>query len=129
MDLQPTLKTPLLMPPRLSRLESWKHSVTVQQHNFNSWRRSNQQALHLAFKLFVFLIKMLSITRPCAPLVMREVVWWPLMSLAALELAFGNKIGWGGIGSLGVVHALVLLVVMRFGGGLCSQRGLNWRYD
>ncbi len=49
------------------------------------------------------------------------------MSLAALELALGNKISWGGTGILGLVHALVLGIVMQFGGGLCvSQRGLNW---
>jgi hypothetical protein len=49
------------------------------------------------------------------------------MSLAALELALGNKMGWVVMGILGIVHALVLGTVMQFGGGLCvSQRGLNW---
>jgi len=51
------------------------------------------------------------------------------MSLAALELALGNKIGWGGMGILGFVHALALGVVMQFGGGQCvSQGGLNWAW-
>jgi hypothetical protein len=107
---------------------TFKHRMELQRHYFNSWARRNQQALHLILKLFIFLVKMLSITKPCAPLVMREVVWWPLTSLAALELALGNKIGWGGMGILGLVHALVLGVVMQFGGGLCSQRGLNWAW-
>jgi hypothetical protein len=94
-----------------------------------TWYERNWQALHLIFKVFVFLVKMLSITRPCAPLVMREVIWWPLMSLAALELALGNKIGWGGFGFLGLVHTLVLGIAMQFGGGLCaSHRGLSWAW-
>jgi hypothetical protein len=127
MSLKPTLKTPLLMPPPSTRLSAFRHHLTLQRHYLNSWIRRNRQAVHLTFKLSVFLVKMLSITKPCAPLVMREVVWWPLMSLAALELALGNKISWGGTGILGLVHALVLGIVMQFGGGLCvSQRGLNW---
>lgn len=72
---------------------------------------------------------MLSITKPCSPLVTREVVWWPLMLLAALELALGNNIGWGGMGILGLVHVLALGLVMQFGGGLCvGHRGLNWTW-
>jgi hypothetical protein len=101
--------------------------MILQRHYLNAWIRRNRQALLLSLKLSVFLVKMLSITKPCAPLVMREVVWWPLMSLAALELALGNKMGWVVMGILGIVHALVLGTVMQFGGGLCvSQRGLNW---
>jgi hypothetical protein len=101
--------------------------MILQRHYLNSWIRRNRQALHLILKIFVFLSKMLSITKPCAPLVMREVVWWPLMSLAALELALGNTVGWGGMGILGLVHAMVVGIVMQFGGGLCvSQRRLTW---
>jgi hypothetical protein len=49
------------------------------------------------------------------------------MSLAALELALGNKVGWRGTGILGLLHALILGILMQFAGGLCvDQRGLNW---
>lgn len=131
-DSQPikaTLRTPLLMPPPSTRMGAFKNNIELQWHYFQTWYARNRQVRHLIFKLFVFLVKMLSITRPCAPFAMREVVWWPLMSLSALELALGHNIGWGGMGILGLVHVLVLGLVMQFGGGLCvSQRGLNWTW-
>ncbi|KAE9366900.1 kinase-like protein [Stipitochalara longipes BDJ] len=127
--MKPTLTTPLLMPPPSTRLGTFKHHIILQRHYLYTWYERNWQALHLIFKILVFLVKMLSITRPCAPLMTREVIWWPLMSLAALELALGNKIGWGAMGILGLVHTVILVVAMQLGGGLCvSHRGLSWAW-
>ena len=61
---------------------------------------------------------------------MKEVVWYPLMALAALELALRTKIGWRATAILAVTHAAVLWGAVRLGSGLCRERGLDggWRW-
>jgi hypothetical protein len=88
------------------------------------------ETLQLIAGLGIFLVKMLSITKPCRPAVMREVVWYPLMALAALELALRSKTGWRTTAMLAVAHATILWGVSRLGGGLCAERGLDgdWRW-
>ena len=49
---------------------------------------------------------------------------WPLILLASFELAAGLDAGWVRVG-LFVAHFVVLVVTMRFGGGLCV-RDMNW---
>ena len=84
------------------------------------------QSLFLLFKLAIFLLKMLSITKPCSPLATREAVWWPVMGLAALELAVGNTLGLRITAGLAGIHVLALAAVVRFGGGFCVR---NWTWD
>lgn len=59
---------------------------------------------------------------------MREVVWYPLMAIAALELALYTKIQWRTTTMLAVGHAAILWGVLRLGGGLCVERGLDGDY-
>ena len=90
----------------------------------------NGETLQLIAGLGIFLVKMLSITQPCRPAAMREVVWYPLMALAALELALRTRTGWRATAMLAITHAAVLSGAVRLGGGLCGERGLesDWRW-
>ncbi len=114
------LRTPLLMPPPSTAMSRFNHQLSIHRHYADAWIRRNQQVLQLFLKLGIFLVKLYSITRPCTPLGAREVVMWPLMFLAGLELASGTQVGWVTIALL-VAHFLVLGVTMRFGGGLCVR--------
>ncbi|EKD12583.1 uncharacterized protein L3040_005177 [Drepanopeziza brunnea f. sp. 'multigermtubi'] len=117
-------KTPLLMPPPSTALSRFQHRLSIHRHYAETWARRNRQVLELFLRLGLFLGKLLSLTRPCAPLGSRDVVMWPLMLLAGLELAIGTRVGWLTLGLL-LVHLLVLGVTMKFGGGLCA-RGQSW---
>ncbi|KAE8445715.1 hypothetical protein EG329_012894 [Mollisiaceae sp. DMI_Dod_QoI] len=121
LSLKPSITTPLLMPPPSTPMSTFKHRVSLYKHYLDNWITQNQQSVQMLLKLVIFLVKMLSITKPCAPLVTREVIWWPLMALAAFELAGGNKVGWKGTVSLFVLHFVVLVSVLRFGGGMCVR--------
>lgn len=124
---KPTLTTPLLMPPPSTRMSTLRHHLSLQRHYLDSWARRNRQALYITLKAVIFVVKMLSLTRPCTPLAMKEIVLWPLMFLAGLELLLGSAISWGGVAFLGAVHALVLGTVLQFGGGPCLKgRELSW---
>jgi hypothetical protein len=81
-------------------------------------------------RLFIFLGKIISLTYPCSPIMPRGLIWWPMMSLAALELSIGGRLGWGGIGLLAVVHTIALVGIFKVGNGLCGAQGFErWRYD
>jgi hypothetical protein len=96
-----------------------------------SWARLNQQTLLTITKLLIFLIKMISITRPCFPAATREIVGYPLFGLAALELALGTKISWRLVFMFASMHILVLFWMMGWGGGVCANRmvhnGWEWQ--
>jgi len=75
---------------------------------------------------------MLSITKPCSPLATREILWWPLMLLAGLELALGPKIGLRETLLLALVHIVTLGSVIRLGDGLCVRHrsvGDDWSWE
>ncbi|KUJ09580.1 kinase-like protein [Mollisia scopiformis] len=132
LSLKPSITTPLLMPPPSTPMSTFKHRISLYKHYLDTWLSRNQQSVTMISKLVIFLIKMLSITKPCAPLVTREAIWWPLMALAAFELAGGNKFGWRGVVGLAVVHFAVLGVVLRVGGGLCVRErgfGEHWGWE
>jgi hypothetical protein len=60
----------------------------------------------------------------------REVIWWPMVIVAALELANGSNIDWRGMGLLAFLHALVLGLALRSDDGFCGVRRLErWRLD
>jgi hypothetical protein len=130
--LKPIIRTPLLMPPPSTALSRVKHRMALYRHYLRSWATLNRQSLQLAIRLAIFAAKVLSITKPCGPVATREAVWWPLIGLAALELALGNRLGWRHAGFFAVVHVLVLVLVVIFGGGLCviNRKGLDeeWRW-
>jgi serine/threonine protein kinase len=121
----PTILTPLLMPPPSTYLETIYHRLSLCRHYFLSWTRRNGETLQLIAELSIFLVKMLSITKLCLPAATRESVWYPLMALAALELALRTKIGWKTVATLALVHVSVLVGVMQFGPGLCVGRDLE----
>ena len=124
--LKPTLTTPLLMPPPSTRLSSLKHQVSLYRHYLSHWAQHNRQALHLIARLAIFLLKILSISKPCSPVATREVIWYPLMGLAALELSLGNRIGWRVVGSLAALHVMVVWWGLRWSAhGLCADRTLD----
>lgn len=131
LSIKPGITTPLLMPPPSTPMSTFKHRISLYQHYLGNWVLRNQQSLHLILKLAIFLIKMLSITKPCSPVATREVVWWPLMGLAAFELAGGNRVGWRGTTALFISHFVILGFVYRLGGGLCVRGagfGEHWRF-
>jgi hypothetical protein len=121
----PTIRTPLLMPPPSTRLSAIQHRLSIYRHYVISWARLNRQTLLLITKLTIFLAKMLSITKPCLPVAARQDVWYPLMTIAALELALGAKITWRTMGFLGAIHLAAILWAVKLGGGLCVDRRLS----
>jgi hypothetical protein len=128
-SLKPTLTTPLLMPPPATRMSSFMHRVSLYQHFVQTWGERNQQSLYVLAKITFFLLKMMSLTKPCSPAATREVVWWPLMGLAALDLALGNRVAWRGMMLLLVMHFIIVAAVGRWGGGLCVRGGGAWGWD
>lgn len=129
--IAPTITTPLLMPPPSTTMSAIKHRLSVYRHYTVSWAILNGQSLLLFGKLAVFLAKLLSLTRPCFPVTAREGIWYPLMTLAALELALGTRVTWRIFGILGTIHLLVVVYSLTLGGGLCVDRTLtgDWSWD
>lgn len=117
-----TKSRPLLMAPPLTRMSNFKHHLSLYRHRAESWLILNQQTLYLLLRLSVFLLKVVSLTKPCLPLMPREIIFWPLMILAALELLMGNIIGWRGMGLLTTIHALFIGLFLGVGRGICGVR-------
>lgn len=119
------------MPPPSTAIATIRHRLSVYKHYFLSWAAENAETLHLVAGLSIFLVKMLSITKPCLPAAMREEIWYPLMALAALELALRTRIGWRSTVVFAVGHVAVLWAALRLGGGLCAESNLNrdWQWE
>ncbi|TVY39811.1 putative serine/threonine-protein kinase [Lachnellula subtilissima] len=124
-SLEPKIATPLLMPPHYSRMSTFNHQLSLYQHYVVSWASLNQQTLYMLLKIGIFGTKVFSLTKPCLPVMPRETLWWPLLGIAALDLALGNKIRWRVMGLLAMVHVITLFIAVRFGRGLCSERGFE----
>jgi hypothetical protein len=105
-----------------------KHQLTVYRHYVVSWATLNEQSLYLLLKLVIFLAKVVSLTKPCLPVMPKEAIWWPLMGLAAMELALGNKVAWKGMALFAMLHVVTLGLAVRFGRGMCAERGFE-RWD
>lgn len=120
----------MLMPPETTAISKIRHSISVYNHYTVEWMIRNKQSLAVTMHVAVFLAKFLSLTRPCTPLATRDVVLWPLMTLAAIVAVLGNKISWYRSLILAMVHVVALFAVWRFGGGLCvidsALHGLHW---
>jgi hypothetical protein len=125
----PTIKTPLLMPPPATRMSTIKHRISLCQHYLTSWATLNRQMLLLVAKLVIFLVKMISITRPCLPAATRQILLYPLVGFAALELALGTKMSWRFVSMFAAAHVLILAFAVRWGGGLCERRGLSGEWE
>lgn len=79
----------------------------------------------MLLKIAIFGSKVFSLTKPCLPVMPREAIWWPLLGLAALDLGLGNKAGWRATVLFAVIHVMLLTFAVRFGRGLCSERGFE----
>lgn len=79
----------------------------------------------MLLKIGIFGAKVFSLTKPCLPVMPREAIWWPLLGIAALDLALGNKIRWRVMGLLTMLHVITLSITVWFGRGLCSERGFE----
>ncbi|TVY91678.1 putative serine/threonine-protein kinase [Lachnellula willkommii] len=124
-SLEPKIATPLLMPPPYSRMSTLNHQLSLYQHYVVSWASLNQQTLYMLLKIGIFGTKVFSLTKPCLPVMPREAIWWPLLGIAALDLALGNKIRWRVMGLLTMLHVITLSITVWFGRGLCSERGFE----
>ncbi|KAK6581167.1 hypothetical protein PZA11_006655 [Diplocarpon coronariae] len=115
---------PLLMPPPSTPISRFRHQLSIQRHYAVAWACRNEQFLQMMLRLGIFLAKLYSITKFCAPLGAREVVMWPLMFVAGLELAKGSSVG-GVTAGLLFAHFFVLGIWIKLGGGFCA-RGQSW---
>lgn len=125
----PTIKTPLLMPPPATLMSTFKHRISLCQHYVFSWATLNQQMLLLLIKILIFLIKLLSITRPCLPIATRQSVYYSLAGLAALELALGAKTSWRVVSMFAAIHVTIVFGVVKWGDGMCERRGLHEQWN
>lgn len=118
------------MPPPSTAFAAIQHRISVYQHYFLTWAADNRETLRLIISLGIFLVKMLSITKPCLPETAREIFWYPLMALAALELALLAKIGWRATAIFAAGHGAVIWWAMTLGGGLCAGNnfGRPWQW-
>jgi hypothetical protein len=120
------------MAPPATVLSTVRHQVSLYRHYAFSWVvqvTSGQQNFQLLGRLVIFLAKMLMVTKPCLPAMPKETIWYPLMSLAALELALWPKIGWRLVLMLLFVHLMVLGLAFNFGGGMCPHKGLQGEWS
>jgi len=124
-NLAPTINTPLLMPPPTTALSNMRHQVSLYRHYAVSWAILNQQSTHLFTRLVVFLLKMVMLTKPCLPVVTRDVILYPFMSLAALELAVWSKVSWRAVLTMFAVQLAMEVLATKWGGGLCVNRAPN----
>jgi serine/threonine protein kinase len=119
--------TPLLMPPPSTPLSSFQHQIAVYLHHVFSWAVHNHHALSHGAKLVIFVIKMYALTKPCMPLATDPFIAYPLLLLAALELALGRAIEWRLSGISLVVHFIVLALMAKMN-RLCANGRAEWEW-
>ena len=125
-DHKVDLATPLLMPPPGTPFLSIQSRLSFYSHYLLIWAQHNRQTLTLLLRLVIFLSKLSSIMKACTPAAAREVVWYPLMGVAALELGLGSRVTLGWVAMLLLLHVNVLGSVARWGGGLCEWSEPRW---
>lgn len=127
-DHSQTPQTPLLMPPPLTPLSNFHHQIAVYRHHAYSWAIHNQQALAHGAKLVIFIIKMYALTKPCLPLATDPFIAYPLLLVAALELAFVSAIDWRISGVSLTVHFAVLAIMAKMN-RLCANGTPEWEWE
>ncbi|RFU33776.1 hypothetical protein B7463_g2527, partial [Scytalidium lignicola] len=106
-------KLPLLMPPPTTWMSDVRHSLNVYNHYAISWATLNWESLSILVRLLIFFAKVVSITRPCSPGSPKEVIWYPIFGIAALELALGSKLRWAVVVFIAVLHVVILSTIMN----------------
>ena len=79
---------------------------------------------HRTAKVVVLLVKVLSVTMPCAPVAARTWVAYPLLCLATLDLYLDDSGPWVSIFFM-TVHVILLLASLRLG-VLCVPKASIW---
>jgi hypothetical protein len=107
---------------------NFRNQLVVYRHHAFSWAMVNQRALAHGAKLVIFVVKMYALTRPCLPLAPNSVIAYPLLLLAALELAFRKPMEWRFTALSLLVH-FVLLGLTAGQGRLCAQGKVEWELE
>jgi hypothetical protein len=82
----PTVQTPLLMPPPPTRLGALTQSIEVARHHLQLVGHRHGDSIQLVLRLLLFLVKLLSLAKPCWPYMVNLEVGVPLMTIAAIDL-------------------------------------------
>ncbi|KAI4867695.1 kinase-like protein [Hypoxylon rubiginosum] len=82
----PTIHTPLLMAPPTGRLGRIRQRATLAQHRLIYFARTHTDSIMFAFRLLLFLVKMLSLARSCFPFMVGLGVGVPLIGIAGIDL-------------------------------------------
>jgi serine/threonine protein kinase len=124
---QPPTPAPLLLPPTMTRRGRAKVWLTVQQHQFHQWVHLNQYFLNLAMKFAIFVIKVISLTKPCLPIATSTLLAYPLICLAAIDLGFRTPMQVSIV--LFAVHGIIVGIAAQKG-ALCAERIVDhWHWD
>jgi serine/threonine protein kinase len=127
-DRSQTPPTPLLMAPPSTPLSTFQNQIAVYRHHTFTWAVHNHQPLTHGARLVIFVIKMYALTKPCLPLATDPFIAYPLLLLAALELAFGGAIEWRLSGVSLAVHFMVLALMARMN-RLCAGGRAEWDWE
>jgi serine/threonine protein kinase len=127
-DRSQTPPTPLLMPPPSTPLSRFQNELVVYRHHVFTWAIHNHQAFTHGAKLVMFIVKMYTLTKPCLPLATDPLIAYPLLLVAALELAFGRVIEWRVSGVSLAMH-LIFLAVMAKMNRLCAAGRAEWEWE
>lgn len=111
---QRTPTTPLLLPPPRSRWREIEHRFSLGVYYACSALGLETQSLVYALQLAIFVVKMVTLARPCWPYVASLQVCIPLLVVATLELLFASS---------PVSHASRLRGQYYHLGGLFQTRG------
>ncbi|KAI1309905.1 kinase-like domain-containing protein [Xylaria venustula] len=143
----PTVYTPLLMPAPAGPLRIFGHRAVLYQHHITALFRAHFASILLLLKFFLFLVKVVSLTKVCWPFMISLGAGIPLVGAAGLDLAVGSESGngqanggrgryathassvwhWGWRGSLALLalHFSVLWATSRWG-NLCVAAREGW---
>lgn len=82
----------LLMAPPRSRGEEFWYQLTILSHRVASGFQIDAESIEPVIRLMVFLLKLVTLSRPCWPYVASIEVGFPLMTFAALELGWPSSV-------------------------------------
>lgn len=117
---KPHITTPLLMPPPTTFVSSFMNRISLYRHYSETWAQHNEQSLILLARVSIFLFKVFMITKPCLSPLARRWIWYPLVTIAAVELGLGTRLSWSISGGLVALHFMVVGLFDWFGPGMCN---------
>jgi serine/threonine protein kinase len=120
------ITTPLLMAPPQTRREILTRRLSLAPHAAAHWVQLNQILLTYTAKLMLFLLKVYSIARPCLPWATSQLVAFPLLFVAALDIR-AVRWQWRTTVALLLIHLLVLWWAAAYD-VLCPKKG-PWEWE